>query len=123
MKRPSITPGPWTSVVPPASCQVHRFIDSSPDDEPSITLAEVGGNYSSGVMPGLARITASQHTANAKAIAAVPELLAALETFPEFPDDFHPSNPDAVEAFAEAVTRWKEEQARQALHKAGYEFP
>ena len=109
MKRPNITPGPWTTRM--ADCVYSdakgRFIadcERTPFDKRPAPPDE-------------------QDRVNAKAIAAVPELLAALETFPEFPDDFHPNNPDAVGAFAEAVTRWKEEQARRALTKAGYEFP
>ena len=72
------TPGPWTSIVPPSSCYTHRFIQArrggDADNQPDITIAEVGGRYSSEDE----RVSIHEHVANARLIAAAPDLLAAL---------------------------------------------
>ncbi len=39
--------------------------------------------------------------------AHIEELRAALNTLPELPDDYHPHNVDAVEAFVESVEMWR----------------
>ena len=57
----------------------------------------------------------------ARACAALPQLLRALETVPELPDDYHPHNPDAIEAYVDALRHWQETQ-RVALTAAGYTF-
>jgi hypothetical protein len=51
------------------------------------------------------------------ASAAAPDLLAALQTVPSLPDDWHPHNPDAAEAFADAFLQWLD-VARAAIAKA-----
>ena len=45
--------------------------------------------------------------ADARLIAAAPDLLATLRTCPDLPDDWHPHNPDAVAAFATAFRKWQ----------------
>ncbi len=45
--------------------------------------------------------------ANAEACAAAPELKALLQIHPEFPDDWHAHNPDAINAHAEALKDWE----------------
>lgn len=90
MKRPNITPGPWR-----------------------LALYNYRASVTESGLP-VADLQACHHVpygASARAIAAVPELLAALETALSVIEDLpYPANYPA-------------EALRAALTKAGYEFP
>ena len=103
MKKPNITPGPWAATATPSSEFAHRAINS---DE-GYRVATVGAPRD--IKPHI-----SEQTANAQAIAAVPDLLAALERLLACPDlQFDAMEPESLEAMADA---------RAALTKAGYTF-
>lgn len=103
------TPGPWTSIVPPSSCYTHRFIQAErggdANNQPDITIAEVGGRYSSEDE----RVSVHEHVANAKLIAAAPELLQALRAMLRWTGALPPSEsrdlPDFTEADATCIAR------------------
>jgi hypothetical protein len=87
MKRPNITPGEWI---------VSRL--ASPDYAPQF------GIYSSENTNDFATVKGDE--ANAHAIAALPDLLAALESI-----------------VGDSGQSWEADAAKAALIKAGYEFP
>lgn len=83
-----------------------------------------GRGVNDGTDPYKPRLLTMSHTCTpelARACAALPQLLQALESVPELPDDYHPHNPDAIEAFVDALRQWQETQ-RAALTAAGYTF-
>lgn len=90
MTRPPITPGPWSI---------------SPED---VYLIETETWY---IAAAHAFVGDGESTANARAIAALPDLLAALETALSVIEDLpYPANHPA-------------DNLRAALTKAGYTFP
>ena len=98
MKRPNITAGEWTA-CPGLSKQRYRIETrgTGNDCEPVATL------------------TGPDRDANARFIAAAPDMAKALERLLACPDlAFDAMEPESLEAMAEA---------RAALTKAGYEFP
>lgn len=102
MKKPNITPGPWAATATPSSEFAHRAINS---DE-GYRVATVGAPRD--IKPHI-----SEQTANAQAIAAVPDLLAALESLHSWliaPDT------------SRETLEWAENVTNQALTKAGYTF-
>ena len=90
------TPAPWV-------------VDECPDASGNLTIREDDGTPNGDTETCIAT---AYESANARLIAAAPDMLAALNAFPDFPDDWDIYNADAVEAFAEAVTLWKEQAAR-----------
>lgn len=96
MKRPNITPGKWIK----SEKDRHGLWIETNEDEPEEIC-----------MVSAATVSYPEFRANIKAIAAVPELLAALETALSVIEDLpYPANYPA-------------EALRAALTKAGYEFP
>lgn len=89
----SHTPGPWKV------CKRYKGQDASE------TYFDAEGDAGSPIFTLLCGT--SRRDANAKLIAAAPELLDALVTCPDLPDDFDSFNEDAVEAFRKAFTTWQ----------------
>jgi len=68
------TPGPWAAECPPSSCRAHRFIVAEREVGHDPIIAEVGT-----LLLNDDEIGIFETCANAKLIAAAPDLLAALE--------------------------------------------
>ena len=101
MKKPNITPGPWE--IGPS----YPFIRYS---DPTTHYVLETGRMTLTQSPSLE----DESKANAQAIAAVPDLLAALERLLACPDlQLDAMEPESLEAMADA---------RAALTKAGYTF-
>lgn len=94
MKRPNITPGKWTK----SEKDRHGLWIETNEDEPEEIC-----------MVSAATVSYPEFRANIKAIAAVPELLAALETLAHGLN--HDENSNDYQIIKDALT------------KAGYEFP
>lgn len=99
------TPGPWT-------VDGHAVVTDN-DPRNSVAIVSRYGVWSG----GNTQYTAERAQATARLIAAAPDLLKALATFPELPDDWAPCNEDAHEAFTTAYHLWSE-VARAAVAKA-----
>jgi len=99
MKRPQITPGPWKEARKSHFCIVGN-----------------GGTFVADMRPSAstAGISTPRQEANARAIAAIPALLEALEDCLQSLQRL-PDSPDAYRATCIF-------QAREALRLAGYEF-
>lgn len=93
------TPGEWRTVK-----------HGTPEHSPQYGVCSEDGR-------DLATFTGPNAKANATLAAAAPDMLAALATFPEYPDDWDANNPDAVLAFQQAVDLWKHTRAA-ALFRA-----
>ena len=104
---PNITPGDWQTAHDFPGCVISGQVEQSHRGKSAMVVCKVQGSC----LP--------TYKANLVAISATPDTLAALASFPDFPDDFHPYAPDGVIAFAQAVNLWRQ-QARAALIKAGY---
>ena len=101
MNPPTLPAAPWTA-------------PQIPDSRAIVT----GDGYFLLNLEGL-DATPEQAAALRRAVAALPDCLAALNAFPDFPDDFHPHCPGSVVAFAQAVILWRRQQSMAALLKAG----
>ena len=99
------TPGPWT-------VDGHAVVTDN-DPRNSVAIVSRYGVWSG----GNTQYTAERARATANLIAAAPDLLNALSTFPELPDDWNPWNVDAHEAFTAAYRIWSE-KTRAAIAKA-----
>jgi hypothetical protein len=102
MKRPNITPGPWTAYGPGAAS------DSSETWEIEDAFGHTATIYGDG----------DEAKANARAIAVVPELLSALL-------ELHEYTRTASAGYRNALTPQEDElftQVHAALLKAGYTF-
>ena len=109
MKRPNITPGPWTTRM--ADCVYSdakgRFIadcERTPFDKRPAPPDE-------------------QDRVNAKAIAAVPELLAALEEAQELIKTARQYFPKSIKNADSFKLELTSASVSKALTKAGYDFP
>lgn len=101
MKKPNITPGPWE-----ARGSFNDIVATTPD----LTIACVNrGN------PALDSL------ANAQAIAAVPDLLEALEPFAAYFSEVPTSGGNGTRV-SPSFTVQQRQAARAALTKAGYTF-
>lgn len=105
MKRPNITPGPWKEARKSHFCIVGN-----------------GGTFVADMRPSAstAGISTPRQEANARAIAALPALLEALESMLEAYAPFHQhsvSHKGGEEGLHSAVRK-----TRAALRLAGYEF-
>ena len=110
MKRPNITEGPWNLVVKGPSLNQHgepyRIIQTS---DAALDI-------------GAPECMAEEHEANCKAIASVPNLLAALERcLPEWCNEDDGTASDG--AVACELSYGDLRAIKTALTKAGYTFP
>lgn len=77
------------------------------------TMAKAGDRQGAVVEEGTGRTVAvTYRPEDAVVVAAAPRLLDFIGSSPEFPDDFHPHNTDAVAAFQSAYTRWLRDVGR-----------
>jgi hypothetical protein len=100
MKKPNITPGPW---IRESGCLSRADMAEQLLDPMNTAWVAVGVQDEDGYAASVAYC----HPLNAKAIAAVPELLAALEK---------------IESELADIDLPLPAYAREALIKAGYEF-
>ena len=112
MKKPNITPGPWAPVFdnPLSILQGHTI---KAQDEARTPVAEAFKGR------GASPKGAAEQKANARAIAALPDLLEAIE---EMLSEAEAAGIDTMPGDTFAGFLIACENARQALTKAGYTF-
>ena len=104
MKRPNITPGDWQTANDFPGCVISGQVEQSPRGKSAMVVCKVQGSC----LP--------TYKANLAAIAAVPELLAALEAL------VRESGRSMDDLDSDVSSHRPLIAAYEALTKAGYEF-
>lgn len=111
MKRPNITPGDWQTANDFPGCVISGQVEQSPRGKSAMVVCKVQGSC----LP--------TYKANLAAIAAVPELLAALEEAQEFIQTARQYFPKSIKNADRFKLELTSASVSKALTKAGYEFP